>query len=113
MQRTLDRLETEVAALAGVVPCGLPVGELQDLVARTTRVAAQLESIGTRALGELQVRTGGNVPDGPTGAVCPTPAWLRTATGVSGHAAGRRIRTAVALRELPLVSEATVAGAIT
>jgi hypothetical protein len=32
---------------------------------------------------------------------------------VSGHAAGRRVRTSVALRELPLVEQAVVAGSIT
>jgi hypothetical protein len=113
MHTTLERLEAEVTTLAAVPPSGLPVAGLQGLLARTTGLAAQLEAIGTRALGELQVRTGGSVPDGPEGAVCPLPAWLRAATGVSGHAAGRRVRTSVALRELPLVEEAVVAGSIT
>jgi hypothetical protein len=113
MQAILERLEAEVAALAAVPPSGLPVIALQDLVARTSKVAAQLDGIGTGALGELQVRTGGAVPDGPDGAVCPTPAWLRAVTGVSGNAAGRRVRTSVALRELPLILDAVVDGVIT
>ena len=88
--------------LAAVDPSSLPVAGLQELVARTSMLVAQLEGIGARALGELQVRGGGSVPDGSTGGVCPTPAWLRSITGASGNAAGRRVRTSVALRELHL-----------
>src|SRR3954468_12079723 len=99
MRSTLERLDGEVAALAAVSPLTLPVAGLQELVAWTAVLSARLDGIGARALGELQVRGGGSVPDGADGAVCPTPAWLRSVTGGSGHAVGRRVRTSVALRE--------------
>ena len=113
MCSTIGGLEEAVTALAAVPPSTLPVVGLQELVARTSRLAARLEGIGSRALGELQVRGGGSVPDGSGGGVCPTPAWLRSVTGVAGHAAGRRVRTSVALRELPLILDAVVEGVIT
>src|SRR3954447_26190096 len=112
MRSTLERLDSEGAALATVSPSTLPVAGLQDLVSCASALAARLEGIGARALGELQVRTGGSVPDGADGRVCPTPAWLRSVTGASGHAAGRQVRTSVALRELPLILDAVVDGLI-
>jgi hypothetical protein len=113
MCSTIGGLEEAVTALAAVPPSTLPVAGLQNLVARTSRLAARLEGIGSRALGELQVRGGGSVPDGSGGGVCPTPAWLRSVTGAGAHAAGRRVRTSVALRELPLILDAVVEGVIT
>ena len=74
----------------------------------------RLAGVVSRGVGELAVRGTGQVPDPTvTGAVCPTPAWLRVAAKVSGNTAGRQVRTAVALRELPAVAEAIVDGAIT
>jgi hypothetical protein len=68
----------------------------------------------SRAVGELQVRGSGQVPDPDlAGAVLPTPAWLRHTTGCTGTSAGRQIRTSVALRELPAVISAIVDGSIT
>jgi 5-methylcytosine-specific restriction protein A len=112
MRSTLEQLDTEVAVLAAVSPSKLPVAGLQELITRTSALSARLEGIGARALGELQVRGGGLVPDGVDGRVCPTPAWLRSVTGASGHAAGRQVRTSVALRELPLILDAVVDGVI-
>ena len=100
-----------VAGLAAVPVSALPIAGLQGLIATTSSLAARLEGIGSRALRELQVRGGGTVPDG-SGATCPTPAWLRQVTGVSGNAAGRRVRTSVAMRELPMVLDAVVDGLI-
>jgi hypothetical protein len=112
MCSTGGSIERAVAALADVQPSALPVAQLQELVARTSTLSARLDGIGSRALGELQVRGGGSVPDGAEGRVCPTPAWVRAVTGVSGNAAGRRVRTSVALRELPMVLDAIVDGLI-
>jgi hypothetical protein len=112
MCSTLGGLEDAVTALAAVPPSTLPVAGLQELIARTSSLAARLEGVGTLALGELQVRAGGQVPDGDSGGTCPTPGWLRQVTGVSGNAAGRRVRTSVALRELPLISAAIIDGEI-
>jgi hypothetical protein len=44
--------------------------------------------------------------------VLPTAAWLRHTTKSSGNAAGRQIRTAVALRELPAVVDAVLDGTV-
>jgi hypothetical protein len=77
-------------------------------------LSQRLAAISARALGELQVRGQGVVPDPAVpGASLPTVAWLRHATGVTGAVAGRQVRTSVALRELPAVVEAIVDGAMT
>src|SRR3954468_15234737 len=112
MCSTVGGIEEAVGALAAVHPSTLPVAGLQELIARTATLSARLDGIGARALGELQVRGGRSVPDGLSGAMCPTPAWLRSVTGSSGNAAGRRVRTSVALRELPLILDAVVDGEI-
>jgi hypothetical protein len=114
MRSILDRLETEATALAAVSASALPVVSLQELIGRTAELAHRLGGIRSRALGELQVRGGGQVPDPAiAGAVCPTPAWLRSVAMVSGTAAGREVRTSVKLRELPAVMDAIVDGQIT
>lgn len=114
MRSTLDRLHTEVTALAAVAPCGLPVGALQELVAAAAGLSQRLAGIGARALGELQVRGQGSVPDQDVaGASLPTAAWLRHTTRITGSAAGKQIRTALALRELPAVVDEIVDGRIT
>ncbi|MBK5307946.1 MAG: DUF222 domain-containing protein [Frankiaceae bacterium] len=113
MRSILDRLEAATDALASVSAAGLPVDGLQELVARTSVLASRLTGIGSRAVGELQVRGGGQVPDpAVAGAACPLPAWLRSVAKVSGTEAGRQVRTSVALRELPAVAQAVVDGQI-
>jgi hypothetical protein len=107
-------LEQEVAALAAVDVSGLPVAGLQELIAVGARCRTRLDGIVSRAVGELQVRGSGQVPDPDlAGAVLPTPAWLRHTTGCTGTSAGRQIRTSLALRELPAVADAIVDGTIT
>ncbi|MDX6197151.1 MAG: hypothetical protein QOJ79_302, partial [Actinomycetota bacterium] len=107
-------LEAEVDALAAVDVTGLPIAGLQEVIALGSGCRTRLDGIVSRAVGELQVRGGGQVPD-PTvsGAVLPTAAWLRHTARVSGNAAGRQVRTSVALRELPAVADAAVDGEIT
>lgn len=107
-------LEAAVDALAAVDVAGLPVAGLQELIARGARCRNRLDGVISRAVGELQVRGGGQVPDPDhAGMVLPTSAWLRHTTGSTGTQAGRSIRTSVALRELPLVRDAVVDGIIT
>jgi hypothetical protein len=107
-------LEAEVDALAAVDVCGLPVAGLQELIARGSAARVRLDGVVSRAVGELQVRGSGSVPDPDvTGAVLPTAAWLRHTTKTTGTEAGRAIRTSVALRELPRVMDAIVDGQIT
>jgi hypothetical protein len=104
----------EATALAEVDVGLLPVAGLMELIEAASRAITRLEGVRSRALGELSVRGHGEVPDpAAAGAVLPLPAWLRGAAQVSGHTAGRQIRTAVALRELPVVAEAVVDGVIT
>jgi hypothetical protein len=102
----------EVDALSRIDVSALPVAVLQDFVAKTTSAIDRLTGLRSRALGELQVRGGGQVPD-RDGQTCPMPAWLRSVANVTGNEAGRQLRTSVALRELPLVSDAVVAGTVT
>jgi hypothetical protein len=102
----------EVDALSRIDVSGLPISGLQDFIAETTSAIDRLTGLRSRALGELAVRGGGQVPD-RDGQACPTPAWLRQVAQVTGNEAGRQIRTSVALRELPLVRDAVVDGTIT
>src|SRR4051812_16475312 len=114
MRSTLDALAAETSALAAVRVELLPIASLQELVGGTADVLARLSGIQSRALGELQVRGGGQVPDPAlAGGVCPTPAWLRSVAKVTGTTAGRETRTSVKLRELPAVVDAIVDGEIT
>jgi hypothetical protein len=114
MRSTLDRLEAEVDALASMPVSGLPVEALQQLVAGSNTLASRLTGIASRAVGELEVRGGGQVPDpAVAGAALPTPAWLRSVSQCSGTTAGRAVRTSVALRALPAVLDAVVDGQIT
>jgi hypothetical protein len=107
-------LEAGIDALAAIDPAGLPVTGLQDLIAVGARCRTRLDGIVSRAVGELQVRGNGQVPDPDhDGMVLPAPAWLRHTSGCTGSSAGRQIRTSVALRELPLVRDAIVDGTIT
>src|SRR5436309_3165269 len=107
-------LEAEIDALAAVDVAGLPMAGLQDLVTLGTACRTRLDGIVSRAVGELQVRGSGQVPDPDhAGTVLPTAAWLRHTAKTSGSAAGRTIRTSVALRELPMVRDAIVDGEIT
>jgi hypothetical protein len=110
--RSNASLAAEVDALAGVDPSGLSIGGLQDLVVGTGSVIDRLAGVRSRALGELVVRGGGQVPD-RDGLVCPIPAWLRQVAKVTGNEAGRQVRTSLGLRELPVVAGAVVAGEIT
>jgi hypothetical protein len=106
-------LEAGVDALAAIDVCGLPIAALQDLIARGSVAKTRLEGVLSRAVGELQVRGSGQVPDPERdGMVLPTAAWLRHTTKSSGNAAGRQIRTAVALRELPAVVDAVLDGTV-
>src|SRR4051812_31325004 len=102
-----------VDALAGVDVTALPIAGLQEFIATGATASARLDGVVSRAVGELQVRGSGQVPDPQVaGAVLPTAAWLRQTTNVTGNAAGRQIRTSVALRELPAVIDAIVDGRI-
>src|SRR5688572_5098850 len=102
MCSTPPDLVAAVDAVAAVDVRGLPVGSLQELIALGAASRNRLDGVVSRAVGELQVRGGGVVPDPDVaGAVLPTAAWLRGTTDMTGTAAGRQIRSSIALRELP------------
>jgi hypothetical protein len=105
-------LAEQVDLLAAVQVEALPISELQAFVADAAGAMNRLGGVVSRAVGEIQVRGAGQVP-ASDGGVCPTPAWLRSVTQGTGHSAGRQIRTAVALRELPAVAEAIIDGVLT
>lgn len=114
MRSTPADLVAVVDAVAAIDVRGLPVAGLQELMAFGATARNRLEGVISRALGELQLRGNGSVPDPDVaGAVLPTAAWLRHTAKSTGPAAGRQIRAAVALRELPAVVDAIVDGTIT
>ncbi len=107
----LAPLTASVTALSRVPVASLAMTELQALGAGVAAARDRLDGIWSLVLGELAVRGQGMVPDG-TGS-CPTPAWVRQTTKVSGSTAGRQVRTSVALREIPDVSAAVLDGVLT
>ncbi len=104
-----------VDALAGLAVEDLCVAELQELTAALAPQLGRLAGVQSALLGELDARSGGQVPatPGPNGAPGPVISvrhWLRELTNMGGPAAGSALRTAIALRSLPLVSAAVRAG---
>jgi 5-methylcytosine-specific restriction endonuclease McrA len=118
MCSTSGSLAADVGALAGIQLQTQPISALMELVETASDARRRLDGVISRAVGEIALRGGGQVPD-PSCAgsevpmSIPTAAWVRSVTGTSGNAAGRQIRTSVALRELPAVSAAVVDGEIT
>ena len=108
----LPALEADVAALAALSVDALSLSELMSVGAAVAPLAARLDGVVSRVVGELQVRGGGLVPD-RDGVAVPLPAWLREVTHVSGREAGRQVRASQALRELPAITAAVVDGVIT
>jgi len=110
----VDDLATAVDAVAAVDVSGLSVEQLQQLTQTVHLHSGRLTGIENRALAELSQRTGGHVPDRPgSGTYSPVHAWWRDAARTSGPAAGTQVRTAQALRELPLIAAAVVTGRLT
>jgi len=110
----VDDLATAVDAVAAVDVSGLSVEQLQQLTQTVHLHSGRLTGIENRALAELSQRTGGHVPDRPgSGTYSPVHAWWRDAARTSGPAAGTQVRTAEALRELPLIAAAVVTGRLT
>jgi len=114
MCTTVFPLAEQVDALASVEVSALPLDALMQLVDAAVGPMNRLAGVVSRAVGEITVRGNGQVPDPAiVGAICPTPAWLRATAQVTGNAAGRQVRTAVAMRELPAVVDAVIDGLIT
>jgi len=110
----VDDLAAAVDAVAAVDVSGLSVEQLQQLTQTVHLHSGRLTGIENRALAELSQRTGGHVPDQPgSGTYSPVHAWWRDAARTSGPAAGAQVRTAQALRELPLIAAAVITGRLT
>ena len=101
----------DVDAVASIPVGSLGVAQLQDLVLAASKEAARLVGIASRAVAELEARGGGSVPT-KDGGSCALPAWLRVHNNLSPAAAGSQVHTAVALRELPQVTEAIIDGTV-
>jgi hypothetical protein len=112
-----EALVGAVDALAGLAVEDLCVAELQELTAALAPQLGRLAGAQSALLGELHARSGGQVPatpgpDGAPGPVISVRHWLRELTNMGGPAAGSALRTAIALRSLPLVSAAVRAGTV-
>jgi hypothetical protein len=112
-------MSPSVAALAPVVDAVVeqPVGDLcaAELQAGIAGVALQADRLlgwVSAASGQLQAATGGKVAT-DTGGERSVAGWLAEATRTSSSAAGARLRTSTALRDLPLVVQAVLDGVIT
>ena len=105
-------LTSAVDALAALAVSCLPLPEVQRLTSGLGRQSERLSGVLSRAVGEVAERSGGPVPHGPVGVQSPIHVWLRDVRRVSGSEAGRQVRTALGLRELPLVAQAVIDGAL-
>lgn len=91
----------------------LPVAVLQNQIVAVAPQAARLEGWVQTAAGQLDARTGGQLPtdDGGSRLVA---GWLAEVRHDTSSAAGRDLRTAAALRtRLPLVADAVLDGVLT
>src|SRR5687768_3647967 len=103
------------AAVDGVV--ALAVGEcgpeqLQVGIRAMVRERDRIDGWLSSAVGQLNAMTAGRVPtaDGGDRSVA---GWLAEATRTSSGTAGSQLRTAAALRDLPLIVEAVLDGVLT
>ncbi|MEO6205770.1 MAG: DUF222 domain-containing protein [Mycobacteriales bacterium] len=112
MRSIPEALHADVDAAASIPVGSLGVAQLQELILATSQEASRLVGIASRTVAELEARGGGVVP-AKDGGSCGLPAWLRVNGNLSSAAAGSRVHTAVALRELPQVTEAIIDGTVT
>jgi hypothetical protein len=113
----VEALLAAVDALARIDPEALSAAELQALVAAVGPQVDRLTGVVSTAVGALHVRTGGTVSstpadDGGAGPAVAVRHWLRETLGCGGPAAGAHVRTALSLRELPLVAAAVRDGTV-
>lgn len=109
----INAVSTAVDGLAEMDVAVLSVGGLMRLVTATS-YADRIAGVVGRAVGELQSRTGGVLPDPMDPArTISLVHWLREAARITGTKAGQQVRTATALLELALVRDAVAAGETT
>ena len=111
MQTTGGGLSAAVDAAVAVPVADLCASELQARIAGVSREAGRLAGWVSLAVGQLTAMTGGVVEEDGRGRT--VSGWLAEATRTSTETAGSRIRTAEALRSLPLVAAAVVDGVVT
>jgi hypothetical protein len=111
MAAGLAALATAVDDAVGVPVDGLCAAELQGRIPAVAQQRDRLDGWLSAASGQLQAATGGKVAtDG--GGERPLPGWLAEATRTSSGAAGARLRTSAALRDLPLIVQAVLDGIV-
>jgi len=117
--RIVVPMTTSAAALTAVVDAlvevrvsGLCASQLQDGIAAVSAQVARLDGWLSVASGQLQATTGGQVTtaDGGERSVV---GWLAGATCAAPGTAGSQLRTAAALRSLPLIIDAVLDGVLT
>jgi hypothetical protein len=90
----------------------LTVAELTQRIAGVTPQIDRLDGWVRAAEGELNIRTGGQLPT-QDGAPRSVAGWLADVRRDSAAAAGSRLRTAERLRQLPLIADAVLEGLLT
>ena len=110
--RSVALLRAAVDALVARPAQPSAVTELTELIAGVTLQLGRLDGWLRAAEGELSIRTGGQLPtdDGPPRSLA---GWLAELRRDSPAAAGRRLRTAELLRQLPQVADAVLNGLLT
>ncbi|HWH30875.1 MAG TPA: DUF222 domain-containing protein, partial [Mycobacteriales bacterium] len=112
MSPRLLALAPAVDAVVGEPVVGLCAEQLQESIGAVARQRDRLDGWLSSAAGQLNAATAGRVPtdDGGDRSVA---GWLAEATRTSSGTAGSRLRTAAALRDLPLVVDAVLDGVLT
>ena len=112
MSPLLTALEPAVDRLVAVPVDELCAAELQAFLTGIVAQRDRLDGVLSRAAGQLQAVTGGQVAtdDGGSRSVV---GWLAETTRTSPGAAGARLRVSGLLRDLPLVADAVLDGLLT
>jgi hypothetical protein len=107
----LAALTTAVDTVVAAPLPDLCAAELQFRIRAVGQERDRLEGWLSAATGQLHAATGGTVVT-PEGRGRSVAGWLAEATRTSSQAAGARLAKATALRELPLVVDAVLEGAL-
>ncbi len=107
----LAALATAVDDAVGVPVADLCAAELQDRIPALARQRDRIDGWLSAAAGQLQASTGGKVAT-DDGGERGLAGWLAEVTRTSSGAAGSRLRTSTALRDLPLIVQAVLDGVI-
>jgi hypothetical protein len=112
MAPAVTALAPAVDAVVGVPVTELFAVDLQERIAAVDRQVQRLSGWVSAATGELHSMTAGQVRVEGSESLRSVVGWLAEATSTSSGAAGSRVRTATALRSLPLVVDAVLDGVL-